>query len=318
MIGADGGALKLLQGEFPELKSVELPAWNISYPKNGSFAWHLFFQAGKVWKAIRREHLAIEELVEKEGIDVVISDNRLGCYSKKAKSIVMSHQLFLESPIIRGFLNWNNRRLLRKFDEVWIIDLPGKKNLSGRLSHREVIPFTHRFLGLISRFTLADKTNGKDDVEVLAVISGPEPQRTLFEEELLPELEKLGKKTVVLLGKPELGSTPVIKGNLTIYPHLKSEQIAPYFTSADLVISRNGYTTVMDLAILQKRAILIPTPGQTEQEYLADYYHEKNWYVIQRQGKIDLQLALENLGQVGYPHLPEKNYLEDAVKSLFA
>ncbi len=316
VIAGDGPALQLLITEFPQLPSYELPGWNITYPKSGSFVWHMLKQAGKILWAITAEHKAVEAIVEKEKIDVVISDNRLGAYSKKAKCIVISHQLFLESPIIKRFLNWNNARLIKKFEEVWIADFPGENNLSGSLSHRATIPFSHRYLGVISRFEKID--NDIDSrLEILAIISGPEPQRTLFEQELIPEMKKLNKPAVVLLGKPGLSVEPVQDGNLTIYNHLPGEQLARLFSAAQLVVSRDGYTTVMDLAVLGKKAILVPTPGQTEQEYLANYYQQKGWYVIQYQGKINLELALEQIPNSAIPIVPAKNFLNEAVESLF-
>lgn len=316
VLAGDGAGLKLLRGEFPDLPYYELPGWNITYPENGSFAWHLIKQTGKVLRAIRLEHQAVETIVREERIDVVISDNRLGAFSKSARNIVISHQIFLESPIIKRFLNWNNTRLLKKFDEVWVVDVPGDHNLSGRLSHRKKIPFKHRYLGIISRFSGAQKEPA-DEVEVLAIVSGPEPQRTLFEKELLPELEKMGKKTVVLLGKPGEPKGSWQQGKLTLYNHLTGVELAHLFAAAETVISRDGYTTVMDLVVLNKKAVLVPTPGQTEQEYLADYYQEKGWYVIQRQGKIDLEKAFRQLPLSQIPTVSKENTLEKAVKSLF-
>lgn len=317
VLAGDGPAIQLLAQEFPQLLCFELPSWNITYPSQGNFTWHLFKQVGKVMLAIRGENKEVELLVEREKIDVIISDNRFGAFSKKVKSIVITHQLFLESPILNRFINWNNNRFLRKFDEVWIADVSGENNLSGRLSNRSPISLKYRHLGIISRFFPLEELK-TEKVEILAIISGPEPQRTFFEEELLVELKKIQKKAVVLLGKPGESVIPIQQENLAIYNHLPGKELSRLFTSAEVVISRNGYTTVMDLVTLSKKAILVPTPGQPEQEYLADYYQEKNWFVIQRQGKIDLKSALAQLEKSGVPELPKENYLEQAVESLFS
>ncbi len=316
ILAGDGSSLQLLTKEFPELRYYELPPWNITYPSSGNFTWHLLKQAGKVWGAIKREQLAVEQIVTREQVDVVISDNRLGAYSKKAKSIVMSHQLFLEAPFLKGLLNWQNTRMLKRFSEIWVVDVPGEKNLAGQLSYRKKLPFNIRYLGIISRFERAETPNS-DGVEVLALLSGPEPQRTLLEHELLAELEKLGKKAVVLLGKPEEAEGAIQRGLLTIYNHLRADELKSLFASANFIVSRSGYTTIMDLSVLGKKAILIPTPGQSEQEYLARYCEEQGWFVVQRQGKIDLKAAMSRIHNSVSPYIPTGNQLEDAVNSIF-
>ncbi len=314
VIATDGAALQLLRQEFPQLQSFELPAWNIKYSQSGNFVWSMLLQSGKVLGAVKQEHKAIEALVESENIGIIISDNRLGCYSKKTKSIILTHQLFIEFPVLKGFLNWYNRKALNRFSEVWIVDVPGKNNLSGSLSSGGEIRFKHRHLGIISRFKNAESTG--DKLEILAVISGPEPQRTLFEEELLPKLIAFNRKTVVVLGKPGEIKAPVITGNVTVCQDLSSHELAAHFQNAEVIISRSGYTTVMDLVTLNKKAILIPTPGQTEQEYLAKYYQSKNWFTIQYQGSIDLA-AIDGKVNDGMV-LPDDNgeYLKRAIEGV--
>ncbi len=318
VLASDGKALDVLKAEYPNLPHYELPSWDITYPEKGSdFAWHMLMQSGKVFFAIKHEKKAIEAIVSKEKIDVVISDNRLGAKSDKAYSIIMTHQAFLQTPFLKKLLNYFNHRYIRRFNDCWIIDFPGENNLSGTLSHQESIPFKHRFSGLLSRFTPSQHIDSVEEIDLLAIISGPEPQRSLFEEELMPQLEKLNLKSVVLLGKPGEKLAARVKGNLKIFPHLSSQEIEKHLRNAKVVISRTGYTTVMDLALLGKKAILVPTPGQTEQEYLAKHYDEKGWYVLQKQGEINLEAALNKLKNCNPPKFEGSNYLSKAIDELF-
>ncbi|MES2628079.1 MAG: glycosyltransferase [Bacteroidota bacterium] len=312
LIASDGAALELLRKEFPGLKCFELPAWNITYPATGNLSWHLLRQLPKVIRAIRNEHRVLENLVTRENIDLVVSDSRMGCYSSTVKSVVLTHQLFIETPFLRKLVNRNNHRMLRKFSEVWIPDVPGENNLAGRLSWRKQIPFKHRYLGILSRFHTSPQHS---ETDVVAVISGPEPQRTAFENELLPKLEQSGLNCAVLLGKPGMGCEPVVSDKLTIYPHLPADEAEQLFRKAGTIISRSGYSTVMDLAVLGKKAILVPTPGQPEQEYLAEYCREKGWFVIEKQGEINLEQAFEQIGRSGVPGFTDNSLLEDAVMS---
>ena len=131
-------------------------------------------------------------------------------------------------------------------------------------------------------------TNCKPDLDYFFSISGPEPQRTVFENKILSDLDKIPGKTVITLGKPEANKSIINKGNITIYSHLKRTQQQEYMNRAKLVITRSGYTTMMELAELGKKALLIPTNGQPEQEYLCNYHSEVGNYHHVKLENLDL------------------------------
>lgn len=286
VIAGDGDGLALLQKEFPSLHCVELPAWGVTYPSKGSFGWHMLKQAPKLAWAIWRERREVERWVRKLGISLIISDNRLGARSKHIPSVIMSHQLKLKAPFLSAFLNGYNHRQLAKFTEVWAVDVNRGDKLAGDLStpYKEGLPV--HYMGLLSRFTSGEAPGSTFDV--LAIVSGPEPQRTLFEEEVRDKLYQSGLHAVLLRGKPSESADVVTQGNLRIYNHCSSAFLQELLAGAHWIISRTGYTTVMDLMVLQKKALLVPTPGQTEQEYLADRFSALGWYRIQRQGQLDI------------------------------
>ncbi len=313
IIASDGAALSLLRSEFPELKTYELTGWNVRYQKRGSFILKMLLQLGKIKKAIRTEHLELERIIQTEKIDVVISDNRYGCYNSSVKSVLMIHQLHIPTPVFKKALNRFNQRMIARFDEVWIVDQPAPDNLAGELSLQNEVEVKQRHIGIISRFEM----NPGLEVDILVMLSGPEPQRTLLEEELIPKLKRLNRNVVMLQAKPDSPQEVKIDENITIYNHLPGSEIEALLSSAKLVISRSGYTTVMDLVKLVKPAILIPTPGQPEQEYLARYFQEKGWFVIQKQGAVDVKESIPQVGKFGLPGLKSSGLLQKAIESLF-
>jgi UDP-N-acetylglucosamine:LPS N-acetylglucosamine transferase len=126
----------------------------------------------------------------------------------------------------------------------------------------------------------------------MAIISGPEPQRSIFEKMLVSQLKESGLKAILALGKPELGKEVITQGNIDIYPHMNTEEMQQAILSSKLIIGRPGYSSIMDLAVLGKPAILVPTPGQTEQEYLADYHMSKRHFYSVSQHEFDLTRLL--------------------------
>lgn len=267
IIASDGAALKLLQKEFPEVYTIELPAYNITYAKKGTnFKLKLLKDSPKLIKAIKAEKEAVKEIVKTQGVSGIISDNRLGVYSKKVPSAFITHQL----NVLSGNTTWlstkMHQKIIKKFNTCWIPDVEGTPNLSGKLGHPENFHLPIKYLGPISRFK---KKNTKTVNDIMVLLSGPEPQRTLLEEKLFTELMSYQGKVVFVKGIMEQEQTTKVVGNMTIYNFMTSYLLEKTINESTLVISRSGYTTVMDLAKLNKKAFFIPTPGQFEQEYLA-------------------------------------------------
>ena len=272
VIASDGAALTLLRKEFPDLSTLELPSYNITYTKNGKlFKLKLLKDLPKLLKAIKAEKKAIASILEHNAISGIISDNRLGVRNKKVPSVFMTHQL----NVLSGNTTWLSTRMhqkiIEKFDACWIPDTRGEINLSGKLGHLKKNNIPTTYIGPLSRFTNT-RIEIKNDLMVL--ISGPEPQRTMLEEKLLHELKDYSGNVLFVRGIMEKEQTIQTLGNITIYNFMTSRLLEKTINESALVISRSGYTTVMDLAKLNKKAFFIPTPGQFEQEYLAKRFTE--------------------------------------------
>jgi uncharacterized protein (TIGR00661 family) len=268
VIASDGVALTLLRKEFPTLSSIELPAYNVTYARKGkNFKLKLIKDSPKVLKAVKNEKKATEEIVDTQNISGIISDNRLGVFSQKVPSVFITHQL----NVLSGNTTWlstkMHQKIIKKFDICWIPDNEGDINLSGKLGHTGSYDIPIKYIGPLSRFK---KNNANPVNKILVLISGPEPQRTLLEEKLFTELKHYPEKVTFVKGKMEQEQTIQVMGNITVYNFMTSELLEKTINESELVISRSGYTTVMDLAKLNKRAFFIPTPGQFEQEYLAE------------------------------------------------
>lgn len=267
ILASDGNALQLLQKEFPDLTSIELPSYNITYAKKDShFKLKLLMDAPKLFKTIKAEKKLTEAIVEDNNIVGIISDNRFGVYSKKIPSVYITHQLNVLSGSTTWFSTKMHQKIIKKFDTCWIPDNENTTNLSGNLGHTDSFKMTKKYIGPLSRF---EKQNSKIINDILVILSGPEPQRTFLEEKLLVELKNYKEKIVFVKGVIEKEQTINVIDNMTIYNFMTSDLLEKTINESNLIISRSGYTTIMDLAKLNKKAFFIPTPGQFEQEYLA-------------------------------------------------
>lgn len=277
VIGADKGPLKVLQEAYPDLEYVRIPGPLITY-RNKSFVLNMLRQTMGFIKGLRAENRQLSQILAEHRINGVISDNRLGLHSKKVPTVVMSHQLNLKFPVVSGPVNAINRFLMKRFSNIWIPDFDSDLSLSGHLSKhkRDLKPI---FVGPLSRLTTSDIDEEIELPEKFAacILSGPEPQRTFLEKKVMEGLENSVYNWVVVRGLP--GNTCMEKrGRHLILNYANSRILKAIISRADGVLSRSGYSTVMDIVIMKKRAVFIPTPGQTEQEYLASYYEEKNWF----------------------------------------
>lgn len=267
VIASDGIALKLLQKEFPELETVELPSYNITYSKKGQFFKLKMLQnSPKLIKAVKAEKKATQAIIEKHQIDGIISDNRLGVHSKHIPCVFMTHQL----KVLSGNTTWLStnlhQKIIKRFDECWVPDTIGEDNFSGEIGHTTVLGIPIKYIGTLSRFKKLDCPLKYD---LMVLLSGPEPQRTLLQDFLLKELETYKGKLLFVKGVVEGESKATINKQLTCYNYMTSIALEKAINESKLVLSRSGYTTVMDLAKLEKKAFFIPTPGQFEQEYIA-------------------------------------------------
>ena len=287
ILAADARPLHLLSTEFPELEMIRFEGYNIKYSKYLSMSLSIIFQIPKIFWNIKKENNVLNEIIKQYKIDGVISDNRFGLYSKKVPCIFITHQLKIQTPSFSKILRYFNYQYINAYNCCWVMD-DEKINLAGNLSKPNTLPNNTHYIGIQSRFV---KQEIKKEYEFLGIVSGPEPQRSILEKGLILALKNRKERSIIILGKPELNTSNQI-GNLTIKSHLDAVSLNIVISQSKLIICRSGYSTVMDLAKLGKKAIFIPTPGQTEQEYLANYYMTKNISFTQNQKEFNLDLAI--------------------------
>ncbi|MDT8418237.1 MAG: glycosyltransferase [Lutibacter sp.] len=272
VLASDGDALLLLQKEFPLLKSVELPSYNIRYPKKGkNLKLKLLLQIPYIISAIKKERKKISQLIDKENFAGIISDNRFGVYSKKVPSVYVTHQLKVLSGKTTFITSTIHQKFIRKFDECWVPDVVGSPNFSGALGHLKKHHFNLKYLGVLSRF---QSRQLKIKYDLLLLLSGPEPQRTLLENRLLNELQHFNGKILMVRGVLNNASEIKAPNNFNIVNYLLANELEEAINQSKLVVARSGYSTIMDLTASGKMAFFIPTPGQFEQEYLAKRLQE--------------------------------------------
>jgi uncharacterized protein (TIGR00661 family) len=311
IIGASGRPLALLRKEFPNLHAFDFPDYSISCPRGSSLIPRLIFRTPQILMLVKRERRKLEDIIKEFQVQVVISDNRYGLWSANVRSILITHQLMLKLPAGLAFAESMVHRSLKKmishFNEVWVPDQAGSVNLSGDLSHKYPVSAPTRFIGWMSRFNTM-KINGDQISEtspayvILAVISGPEPQRSHFEDLLRQQMRNSGLKCCILQGKPDEPEQMTHDGNIDLISHTGDENLLQLVKRSGLLICRPGYSTLMDLVCWKRKAILIPTPGQSEQEYLALHLCRNKWFLSCRQSEFDLQMAMSaNEGYSGFP-----------------
>lgn len=288
IVGADGHQLTLLQTEFPGIESIEFPGYNVKFGQNIPVGLKVLLDAPRLFHLIRQEHNDLQRIVQEHRIDVVISDNRYGLWDRSIYTVFITHQVNIIAPAalacFNPLLRWVTRYFLNKYNETWIPDFAGKLNLSGKLSHGKKLPGNTKFIGLLSRFDrMAKPANNERRYDVVAIVSGPEPQRSIFEEKLIARLPIDGKHCLLVRGLPGDTSIKPLRKGLDIADHLKTAEFGAILASRPLVICRAGYSTLMDIAFTGNKAILIPTPGQTEQEYLAGNLHKSGIYLSCKQ-----------------------------------
>ena len=280
LIAAEGYPLQLLHQEFPKLPTIEFSSYRIFYDTNNSLVKTMFRQLPIILSGIVREHKMLKKIVREQGITQVISDNRFGLWNKHVHTVYITHQLMIKMPKKHKWLEpivWLlHRFIINRYNECWIPDFPEDGGLSGDLAHKYRLPRNAKFIGPLSRFT-ASVPEENTAFETVAVISGPEPQRSLFENILMKQLQKQLFPSLIVRGTPSDNKTFTRVGNVTLVSHLSAKDLLPYLLGASIIICRSGYSSVMDLYAIGRTALLEPTPGQTEQEYLAEYLQGKGF-----------------------------------------
>jgi len=309
-IAACGNALTVLQREFPSCRFIEFEDYPSPYSAGRFFLPKLAVYFPTLLRAVARERRETGRILSRNRYDLIISDNRLGVYSSQVPSLFITHQLHFHLPPylwpVELFASALNGFHHSKFDRVIVPDNPpGPLSLAGKLSRPDSDSSRARvfFAGILSG---TPKLDVAADLDYLVQISGPEPQRTRLEEILLPRIQELDGNSVVLLGSPQRKSGVTGSGNCSVRTYVTNEEKAVLMNRAKFVICRSGYTTMMELAELGKKAgLFIPTPGQTEQEYLSWYYEQKGWFFSKSQYDLNLTADIGTARKYnGFPEMP--------------
>lgn len=306
-IGASGRSRNVLQQEVKDCTFVDFPEYPIRYPQTRFFVTRfMLIVFPQMLRAMKNEQNQLKILHKQYGFDLIISDNRFSLALQGVKSLLISHQLRYKLPWPIQKMEWLpeyfNYIHFKKYHLILIPDIDDQKSFSGELSHKmRYLPAKKLYyMGIISGLENNNKEES-ENIDYLIIISGPEPQRTKFEKIILNQLGELEGKVVVALGKPEKNYKIRI-GDTEVFTYLNRKNISYYMRRAKLIISRPGYTTVMEMIETGKRGLFIPTPGQVEQVYLAQYYMENNWCYSISQFDLDLKSAVKEAEN--YPGFP--------------
>lgn len=301
IIASDGEALNLLQKEFPRLIFEKVCAYNVVYASNSAnFNITLAKQIPKFIKAIKNEHNDCIALCKKHKVDYIISDNRYGFYHNKITSAFICHQLHLlyeDNYLFEKIVNKSYQGYLKKFTQIWVPDFAAPFSISGKLSKLNWKKI--QFIGADSRFK-NQKISSKNDI--LVILSGPEPQRSLLEDITLKQIAKIKGQHTLIRGTQQAKNIKSNK-NVKLIDFATSKELNQLVTDSEMIVCRSGYTSVIDLLKLKKKALLIPTPGQVEQEYLAKNLAEKNWFYTQKQNDINIETAIHKISKTEIPNL---------------
>ncbi len=310
--------LKVLSHEFPNLPQHALPEFSPRYSKHKRLLFpFLALQSPRLLFRVMKENREIKRIIKQHHIQAIISDNRFGTFRLKIPSFYLTHQIKLEVPkSIRHFANlfsWGHQYYIKQHTLCFIVDEPSPDNLAGSMSDVQLKnPSQH--LGLVTRFGEEDSTEGNS---ILIVLSGQEPQRSLFEQKILEQIPAIDEKFILVRGLPLSDAHPVTAPkNCSIIEYASTQQLKQLIAQSKLIISRSGYTSVLDWVGLQKQAILVPTPGQTEQEYLAKYLKNKGWFYAQDQDELSLSQAIGEAHKFHPPKLKANSRLEAMVKTV--
>lgn len=291
VLASDGQALAYLQQRFPQLTAIEMPPLVIQYPQRHQVLQQVLL-ALRFYRSVAADFIAFQPIVQKIQPGIIVSDNRYGCYAPGFPNFIITHQIQPTAPwYFRKTLQWMVGRWLRKFQGIWVPDYEGPRNLSGKLSETKRRQEMH-FLGNTSRFNQLPDSYLEEQGHVLCVLSGPEPHRSQLEQKLVEQLLHLPYQVVLVRGTSLPMVKPSAENKIQWIDIADTQTLTTLFAKAQLYIGRCGYTTLMDLDALRLRALLIPTPGQPEQEYLAHYHQHRPLWHFTSEEELNLKTQL--------------------------
>jgi spore coat polysaccharide biosynthesis predicted glycosyltransferase SpsG len=291
--------LSLFNNELPGLTLIDFPGFKPGYSRYLPQYIALLLRIPNLLYHIIREHFILKSIIREHSIDIVISDNRFGLWNRKITTVYVTHMPLIPLPKPLRYLEYFgvllHRTVIKKYTFCFIPDLPGELNVSGRLSHGLKLTENTRYIGILSRFETSEFSHKEKPVKFehnTVILSGPEPQREILKQKLVDLLKEKEPVTIILSGNIGKSDDVARSGNIAFFNHLPSSEMKELITTSNSIISRSGYTTIMELISLNCSALLIPTPGQTEQEYLAEYLSEKGWFSTISQSKLKRGITL--------------------------
>jgi len=305
-VAAEGPAAHLLAAEIPDITILPLLGYRIQYAtKKFFFISKLLVQIPKIITAIIHEYFWLKKTHKKYAFDLIISDNRYGFYHKKINSVLITHQLNIQTPWKLGtlLLQQSLYAWCKRFKQIWIPDSDITQNLSGTLGIPRNLPTNELwYMGSLSRMNDLSFEPAKIEPSLafLGIVSGPEPQRTIFENLLTQGGQNTDAPFVIVAGRPLDNDQLTIGANGKIYAHLNSSELAKQIQAAAFIICRGGYSSLMDLLPFNKKIIMVPTPGQTEQIYLANWWHANGWAMHIEQSNFSLELAIKKAASFNF------------------
>ena len=346
IFGVDGSIIHTIEKDLPGIKIIEIPGVRIRYSAVLPQYISILLQVPHIVTASFREHSTLKRLVRELKPDIIISDNRFGFYHKEIFSVFVTHQLRILFPEWAKFAepaaSWVNRRIIGNFDLCLVPDYPGNENLSGRLSHQLKLPDNVFCMGPLSRFSgatagesdksesdISEASMGESDTGVATthkakagkaktnlphpynclILSGPEPQRSILFEKVSEALS--GINLAVLCGSPAPGNNKK-HGNITFITDPDTATMKKVISGSSLVISRAGYSSIMELVSLGRGGVIIPTPGQTEQEYLGQYHNGRHGFITLKQNQMEhLREIAPEKQEAQLPGFPEMAPLQE-------
>jgi len=299
IFGSGEEHLNFFRNEVPGASYIYFPGFRISYSKVLPQYFIILFKSPVLFYHILLEHFRLKKIIRDSSIDIVISDSRIGLWNSGIKTVFITHQMRIQFPKPFGFLEFIGiqiiRSVIKKYSYCFIPDLSGDLNVSGRLSHGFRLPENVRYVGILSRFCGQNTDYSSGSEKCTVILSGPEPQRSILKQKLIKILILPGKPVIMLEGKPGMTYESYRIKNIEFCNHLSEIDTIKLLKESETIITRSGYTTIMELISLGLTALLIPTPGQTEQEYLAKSLSEKRWFksIAQKDLNENIQIPLK-------------------------
>lgn len=322
IIASDGNALNFLKNSYPNIPYLELPSYNVNYGKL-DFVVQTAINFPTYLKAVFQERALLKKYTKTNKIDLVISDNRYGFYHEKIPSVIICHQVCMlpppSAPWIKSPLYNLHKYFLKPFKKIWIPDFESNTfNLSGDMSHNVSLPENIKYIGALTRMKRYSIEKIEEEVDILVMLSGVEPQRSYLEERIIQQAQHIKNRKFLFLKGIVDGDKKKIESHIKILPFASGKQLNDLLLKANIVICRSGYSSVMDLYYLGKKVIFIPSKGQTEQEYLAELASSRGFAVKVTEVEMNLEVAIEKVEEIkGLPTFEKDiNLIEEAFKDL--